>query len=95
MRREYNALKKHALAIFEYRGWLSPAAWAALANVYPVRSAYSYLKHLHRWKLLERGADDRGLLLYRLSTRGAERLAWLRRNGDLISRRQIGPHHPT
>jgi hypothetical protein len=77
-RREYNALKRHALAVFERRGWLSPAAWAAIAKVHPVRSAYSYLKHLHRWKLLERALDDRGLLLYRLSARGAERLAWLR-----------------
>lgn len=84
MRREYNALKTHALAVFECRGWLSPPAWAALAKVYPVRSAYSYLKHLYRWKLLERAIDDRGLLLYRLSSRGSERLAWLRR-------RHIGP----
>jgi hypothetical protein len=71
MHREYNALKRHALAVFENRGWLSPAAWAALAKVYPVRSAYSYLKHLPRWKLLERALDHRGLLLYRLSPRGA------------------------
>jgi hypothetical protein len=79
MPRGYNSLKRHALAVFENRGWLSPAAWAALAKVYPVRSAYSYLKHLHRWKLLERARDYRGLLLYRLSPRGAQRLAWLRR----------------
>jgi len=79
MRRKYNSLKRHALAVFEHRGWLSPAAWAVLAKVYPVRSAYSYLKHLHRWKLLDRALDRRGLLLYRLSARGAERLAWLRR----------------
>jgi hypothetical protein len=79
MPRGYNSLKRHALAVFENRGWLSPAAWAALAKVYPVRSAYSYLKHLHRWQLLERAVNRRGLLLYRLSARGAERLAWLRR----------------
>jgi hypothetical protein len=77
MRREYNSLKRHALTVFEHRGWLSPSAWAVLA-VYPVRMAHSYLKHLHRWKLLERALDHRGLLLYRLSGRGAERLAWLR-----------------
>jgi hypothetical protein len=41
--------------------------------------AYSYLKRLHRWKLVERMLDRRGLLLYRLSRRGSERLAWLRR----------------
>jgi hypothetical protein len=86
MPREYNALKRHALAVFEHRGWLSPAAWAALARVYPVRSAYSYLKHLHHWKLLERALDGRGLLLYRLSARGAQRLAWLRRQS--VARRE-------
>ncbi|MEQ1574392.1 MAG: hypothetical protein ABL993_09125 [Vicinamibacterales bacterium] len=77
--RKYNSLKRHALTIFEHRGWLSPPAWAVLASFYPVRAAYSYLKHLYRWKLLERTLDRRGLLLYRLSRRGAQRLEWLRR----------------
>jgi hypothetical protein len=85
-RRSYNSLKRHALTVFENRGWLSPPAWAVLARVYPVRSAYSYLKHLHRWKLLERTLDGQGLLLYRLSVRGAERLAWLRQQP--IARRE-------
>lgn len=88
MRREYNALKQHALAVFECSGWLSPAAWSALAKVYPVRSAYSYLKHLHRWKLLECGVDDRGLLLYRLTPRGAKRLVWLRQRQNARRVRQ-------
>ena len=79
MTRKYNSLKRHALAMFEDRGWLSPPAWAVLASFYPVRAAYSYLKHLYRWKLLDRTLDRRGLLLYRLSRRGAHRLEWLRR----------------
>lgn len=79
MTRTYNSLKRHALGIFEDRGWLSPPAWAVLASFYPVRAAYSYLKHLYRWKLLDRTLDRRGLLLYRLSRRGADRLEWLRR----------------
>jgi hypothetical protein len=78
MRRSYNLLKQRALAAFEDRGWLSPPAWAVLAGFYPVRASYSYLKRLFKWKLLERSLDRRGLLLYRLSSRGATRLAWLR-----------------
>ena len=74
----YNSLKLRALAAFEDRGWLSPPAWAVLTGYYPVRSSYSYLKHLWHWKLLDRSLDRRGLLLYRLNRRGAERLAWLR-----------------
>jgi hypothetical protein len=88
MSRKYNLLKIRALTIFENRGWLSPPAWAVLASFYPVRASYSYLRRLHRWKLLERTLDRRGLLLYRLSRRGADRLEWLRRNrgqrGDWI-----------
>lgn len=79
MSASYNSLKFRALMIFADRGWLSPPAWAVLARFYPVRAAYTYLKHLWRWKLLDRSLDRRGLLLYRLSTRGADRLAWLRR----------------
>ncbi len=77
MGRGYNQLKVHALAAFEKRGWLSPAAWAVLSGVYPLRAAYTYLKRLWRWRLLERMLDRRGLLLYRLSQKGQKRLAWL------------------
>ena len=78
MRGKFNSLKLHALSTFENRGWLSPPAWATLAGYYPVRAAYTYLKRLHRWKLLDRSLDQRGLLLYRLAARGEQRLAWLR-----------------
>jgi hypothetical protein len=80
MHDKYNSLKRRALAAFEDRGWLSPPAWAVLAGFYPVRASYSYLKRLFKWKLLERSLDRRGLLLYRLSPRGATRLIWLRRH---------------
>ena len=79
MAAKFNSLKIRALSAFEDRGWLSPPAWAALARFYPVRAAYSYLKILHNRKLLDRAHDQRGLLLYRLSPRGTERLEWLRR----------------
>ena len=78
MRHKYNLLKLRSLSAFEDRGWLSPRAWAELTNFYPVRAAYSYLKRLHAWKLLDRARGQRGLL-YRLSPRGADRLEWLRR----------------
>ena len=78
MNSAYNCLKRRALAAFEDRGWLTPPAWAVLVGFYPVRAAYSYLRRLWHWRLLDRALDRRGLLLYRLSRRGAERLAWLR-----------------
>lgn len=78
-RMQFNERKRQALAIFEQRGWLNTPAWAALAGFYPVRAAYSYLARLYRWGLLERREDARGLLLYRLTARGQQRLTWLMR----------------
>jgi len=79
-KRGYNQMKIRALEAFENRGWLSPPAWAVLASYYPVRAAYTYIRrHLWQWKLVDRSLDRRGLLLYRLSRKGAERLAWLQR----------------
>jgi hypothetical protein len=79
MNRKYNSLKSRALAVFEDREWVSPPAWASLANFKPKRAAYTYLKRLYGWQLLDRARDGRGLLLYRLNPRGRERLSWLRR----------------
>jgi hypothetical protein len=79
----FNKRKQQALAIFESSGWLSPPAFAVLAQFRPIRAAYSYLLRLHRWGLIERRHDSRGLLLYRLATRGRMRLAWLR-NGQSV-----------
>ena len=78
MRTKYNSLKCRALGVLENRGWLAPAAWAALATFTPTGAAYSYLKRLHRWHLLDRAHNDRGRLVYRLNAKGSERLSWLR-----------------
>lgn len=78
MHQKYNLLKLRALSAFENRGWLSPRTWAALVTFTPTRAAYSYLKRLHGWRLLDRAHDQNGLLLYRLNPRGASRLRWLR-----------------
>ncbi len=85
----FNSLKLRALSAFENRGWLDPPAWAAVVGFRPIRASYTYLLRLHRQRLLRRGRDARGLLLYRLSERGAERLVWLRRGPDLSQSRGI------
>jgi hypothetical protein len=72
-----NFLKCRALEIFARYGALNPPAWAILANIWPVRSAYTYLLRLHGYGLLNRERDHRGFLIYTISTRGRERLDWL------------------
>ncbi len=73
----YNRRKRQALQIFYERGWLNPPVFAMLAGMRPIRGVYSYLRRLHAWGLLERARSPRGLILYRLSPKGARRLAWL------------------
>jgi len=72
-----NFLKYRALEIFARYGALNPPAWASLANIWPVRSAYTYLLRLYRYGLLNREHDHSGFLVYTISTRGRERLDWL------------------
>ena len=73
----HNDLKIRTLEIFRNFGFLNPPAWAALANFSPPRSSYTYLLRLHRLGLLHRTHDGSGLLLYGLSDRGRQRLAYL------------------
>src|SRR5438128_1761379 len=80
--RNFNKLKIRGLTAFELYGGLNPPAWATLVGMQPARSAYSYLLRLHRWGLLHRDRDHRGLLLYSITERGRERLAWLRARAD-------------
>jgi len=77
----YNGLKRKTLAIFLNRGWLNVSAFAALVGFYPIRAAHTYLLRLHRFGLLDRGRDIRGLLRYRMSARGRRRLLWLEDRG--------------
>jgi Fe2+ or Zn2+ uptake regulation protein len=49
----------------------------ALRGYRPRSSVYSYLFRLHRQGLLERG-ERWGMIVYRISPRGVERLAFLR-----------------
>ena len=73
-----NRLKIRILGILDEAGWLNPPRISALVGFFPVRAIYSYLLRLHRWGLLDRRRDRRGLLIYRLSARGRTRLAWLK-----------------
>ena len=73
----YNARKRQALGVFRERGWLNPPSWAVLVGFYPVRAAYSYLRHLWHWGLLQRDLDAKGFVIYGLSDKGRRRLAWL------------------
>jgi hypothetical protein len=82
-------LLTRVLSAFENRGYLSPpTVWLMLRSRrvngewFPRRAVYSYLLRLHRNGLIARALDRRGLLLYRLTTRGAERLRWLRLEGS-------------
>jgi hypothetical protein len=47
----------------------------------PLVCRAGYLRRLHKWRLLDRSLDSRGLLLYRVNRRGLQRLAWLRAGG--------------
>jgi len=77
---KFNVLKLRALEAFENRGWIHPIVWAALVGFYPARAAYTYLLRLRRFRLLERSRDADGLLAYRISNRGKERLNFLRKD---------------
>ena len=74
-----NDLKRRVLGSMDGRGWMSPTSVAVLVGMYPTRGMYGYLKRLNRWGLLDRHCDARGLVIYRLSQRGSDRLAWLNR----------------
>lgn len=82
---KFNSLKRRALQVFvSHDRWLDPPTWARLAGFYPIRAAYTYLRRLHRYGLLNRGSDGRGRLLYRISLRGQQRLNWLRQEVGAI-----------
>jgi DNA-binding IclR family transcriptional regulator len=75
-----NKLKRRTLSAFaEVAGeWVRPREIANKLNFQPRRSAWSYLKRLRRFGLLERRFFGRGTLQYRISKAGVERLEWIR-----------------
>ncbi len=74
----YNRRKLLTLEIFSkaYPGSIRPEVYAWKIGKLPARAAYSYLLRLHHWGLLWRRENP---VRYRITQRGRERLAWLRR----------------
>lgn len=77
----FNLKKIAVLKTLAMNGPLTPQEIAARTGRYPIRSMYSYLRHLAKWKLVTRGQrpQPRGRMLYSLTERGSTRLAWLTR----------------
>ncbi len=77
-----NRLKIRVLAALEGRGGVNAAMLSALAGFRPVRAIYIYMRRLERWGLVRRRRPLGGLILYSISQRGRERLAWLREHSQ-------------
>ena len=77
----YNGRKKLILAVLEgaYPQGLRADALAWKAAVSPKRAVYWPLNRLWRFGLLQRRRDAQGLLVYSITTRGRDRLAWLKK----------------
>jgi hypothetical protein len=75
----YNKLKIRALEVFAFApgAWFTPKEVADRLDFVPRRAAWTYLKRLWRFGLLERRSLGLGSLKYRISERGKGRLRWL------------------
>ena len=76
----YNELKQDVLSIFiTVDGeWIAASEAAKRLNFAQARSAWTYLKRLWSFRLLERRSRGRGTLEYRITDLGRSRLRWLR-----------------
>jgi hypothetical protein len=74
-----NSLKIRVLRTLDGRGWLSAPMISALTGFRPVRAVYTYMDRLRRWGLVERRKPLGGPIMWSISQRGRERLAWLNR----------------
>jgi len=75
----YNKLKIRTLNVFAFApgAWFGPAEVADRLDFVPRRAAWTYLKRLWRFGLLERSSLS-GALKYKISGRGMDRLRRLR-----------------
>ena len=74
----YNKTKKRTLEILEDKTWLDVPTLGRKVGIRPVRRAYTYLAHLEDMGLVIGGWDATGKLNFQITTRGLERLQWLR-----------------
>jgi hypothetical protein len=75
----YNKLKLRTLSAFEFtKGqWLGPGEVAERIGFVPARAAWTYIKRLWKFGLLERRTSGKGTLQYRINDAGAARIRWL------------------
>lgn len=76
--RNFNSLKRRVLGALEERGWVNAPLISGLTGFRPVRAVYSYMNRLVFWGLVRRRRSWGRMILYSISRRGRERLAWLR-----------------
>jgi hypothetical protein len=74
-----NSLRIRVLGTLDRRARLNARVISALAALRPVGPVYGYMNRLRRWGLVHRRKPLGGMILYRISSRGRERLAWLNR----------------
>lgn len=88
VRENFNQRKIAVLRLLANNGPLTPPEIAARLRIYPVRAVYSYMQHLAKWQLVTRGRRwRRGRMLYQLTQKGSDRLAWLEgRQGEPVRR---------
>ena len=78
-------LKLQVLSLFgaTQGEWLAPDEAAERLHFVPARAAWTYLKRLSSFRLLERRSRGRGTLEYRITELGRVRLRWLRTQAKL------------
>ena len=83
----YNKLKLRTLSVLAFApgAWFRPGEVAERLNFVPRRAAWTYLKKLWRFGLLQRRFLSRGTLKYKISEKGMARLRWLN------SQRNVAP----
>jgi len=69
------------LRALDGRGWVNAPRLSALRGFRPVRAVYTYMNRLRRWGLGKRRKPLGGPILWSISHRGLEWLAWLNRAG--------------
>lgn len=78
VRTDFNVRKIAVLKLLANNGPMTPPEIAVRTRRYPVRAMYSYMLHLAKWGLVTRGRRvRRGRMLYQLTEKGRQRLAWL------------------
>jgi hypothetical protein len=75
----HNKLKIRTLKVFAFApgAWFRPGEVADRLDFVPRRAAWTYLKRLWRFRLLERRFGGAGTLQYRISETGLARYRWL------------------